>query len=313
MRIVDFTHVHVIEATALAGQNYRDAQDFIPALPLIEQTSDLSQFAENNMGIAAFVGDKMVGFLCSVSPFEKPFQMPNVIGAYSPLHANAAVHENRAAIYARMYEAAAEKWAAAGATNHAIVLYAHDTAAQSQLFRYGFGMRGVDAIRITDNIKCSTQADALFTELLPDEFDSVLPLHNLLTEHFWKSPMFIGFTHATKQEFHDMNERQKPRYFAAKVNGQMIAYMKISDSGETFISKHPDIRNICGAFCLPEYRGTGIYKNLLYYVISKFNNEGNTHLGVDFESLNPTASGFWLKHFASYTQWLVRRIDRGAL
>jgi len=30
---------------------------------------------------------------------------------------------------------------------------------------------------------------------------------------------------------------------------------------------------------------------------------------VDFESFNPTAWGFWCKHFASYTHSVVRRVD----
>ncbi len=37
--------------------------------------------------------------------------------------------------------------------------------------------------------------------------------------------------------------------------------------------------------------------------------EGYTRLGVDFESINPSGSGFWLKHFHAYTNSVVRRID----
>jgi hypothetical protein len=38
-----------------------------------------------------------------------------------------------------------------------------------------------------------------------------------------------------------------------------------------------------------------------------------TRLGVDFESLNPTAYGFWLKYFDAYTHSVVRRIDEKAV
>jgi hypothetical protein len=37
--------------------------------------------------------------------------------------------------------------------------------------------------------------------------------------------------------------------------------------------------------------------------------ENYLRLGVDFESFNPTAWGFWLKHFQAYTYSDVRRID----
>ena len=48
---------------------------------------------------------------------------------------------------------------------------------------------------------------------------------------------------------------------------------------------------------MPEHRGRGVYKNLLNYVINTLKTEGYTRLGVDFESINPSGSGFWLKFF----------------
>jgi hypothetical protein len=41
--------------------------------------------------------------------------------------------------------------------------------------------------------------------------------------------------------------------------------------------------------------------------------QGRTRLGVDFESINPYGSGFWLKYFTAYTCSVVRRIDEGAV
>ena len=71
--------------------------------------------------------------------------------------------------------------------------------------------------------------------------------------------------------------------------------------------------NICGAFCLSEYRGSGIFNNLLSYLVTTLKGEGYTRIGVDFESFNPTARGFWLKHFTEYTNSVVRRIDEKSL
>ena len=60
---------------------------------------------------------------------------------------------------------------------------------------------------------------------------------------------------------------------------------------------------------MPEHRGRGVYKNLLNYVINTLKTEGYARLGVDFESINPSGSGFWLKSFHAYTNGVVRRID----
>ena len=49
------------------------------------------------------------------------------------------------------------------------------------------------------------------------------------------------------------------------------------------------------------------------YAITVLKEEGYTRLGVDFESINPTARGFWLKYFSAYTHGVVRRIDERIL
>lgn len=99
------------------------------------------------------------------------------------------------------------------------------------------------------------------------------------------------------------------RYFVAKQNEKICAFVKISVPGETFVAMGDTYRHIRGAYCLPEYRGKGLYQNLLNFTISVLKREGYTKLGVDFESFNPTARGFWLKYFTAYTNSVVRRID----
>ena len=66
-----------------------------------------------------------------------------------------------------------------------------------------------------------------------------------------------------------------------------------------------------GAYCLPEYRGKNIFQNLLNYVILILSHEGSLYLGVDYESMNPTAYYFWRKYFKPYTCSVTRRIDGG--
>ena len=108
-------------------------------------------------------------------------------------------------------------------------------------------------------------------------------------------------------------EKRNSRLFIALKENKPIAYIEIRGNGETFVSEVSGMMNICGAFCLPEYRGRSIVQNLLNYAISILNMEGYDSLGVDFESFNPTASGFWLKYFTAYTNSVVRRIDECAL
>lgn len=65
-------------------------------------------------------------------------------------------------------------------------------------------------------------------------------------------------------------------------------------------------------FYLTDERLKEVYELVIQYnvpVLSKLKSEGYSRLGVNLESFNPTALGFWLKYFALYTNSVVRRID----
>ena len=66
---------------------------------------------------------------------------------------------------------------------------------------------------------------------------------------------------------------------------------------------------ICGAYSDKAYRQGGLAQSLLAYIRDTLKNEGISHLGVDFETLNPTALNFWGKYFQPYTYSFARRID----
>lgn len=90
---------------------------------------------------------------------------------------------------------------------------------------------------------------------------------------------------------------------------KIVAYIDVSDEGETFITEDSCMMNINGAYCIPEYRGSGAMKKLLNRVICILKEEGYSLLGVDYESFNPNALRFWRKYFSPYTRSVVRRVD----
>lgn len=289
MQIVDFSAAHVEQTAQIAKQNYEEERRLVPALPPIVAVPDLAPFAKNGLGVAAFDGDTMVGFLCVIEPFNNAFRSTDATGVFSPMGANGAADENRAEIYARMYQVAGEKWAKAGASSHAICLYAHDTEAQMQFFRYGFGMRTVDALRVTEKIEVPLCEGYIFEELLPNEYTSVFPLNQMLNQHHCESPSFMSRKPDTLESFIDFNAKCGSRFFVAKHGGKICAYLKILRDGETFIADADDYIHIGGAYCLAEHRGKGVYASLINHAIRTLQLEGYTRLGVDFESFNPTA------------------------
>ena len=190
MIIRDFESKHTEEAMEIALGVYNYESAFTQELPEISSIPILKQLSGNGFGVAAFEGGKMVGFLCSVEPFENAFRSTDVRGVFSPMGANGAVMENHGMIYAALYQAAAKKWVQAGAMSHAICLYEHDEEAKQKLFRYGFGMRCVDAIRPMETIDCAQLRGYEFLELPKEDYADVYPLYLALNEHYCSSPFF---------------------------------------------------------------------------------------------------------------------------
>jgi GNAT superfamily N-acetyltransferase len=329
MLITDFDYGHIERALKLAGMNYEEERLVVPFLPQVEILPDLKHFAENRLGVAAYEDDTMIGFLCTYAPVRDAFGTTNTRGTFSPIHAHGVITEyefrkrgcpgsyNRDRIYSRMYQAAAEKWVREGIRSHAVGLYAHDKAAENSFFYNGFGLRCIDAVRSLEDIlhpvdtSQMIKTDVEYLEVPREEYGLLLEEHNALIVHLGNSPCFMKFKPLDTEELY-RRAPESVRYFAAKAEGRYIAYIKTDKQGENFATTVGGMENICGAYCRPEYRGSGVYHNLLGFLINVLRKEGFRLLGVDCESFNPTARGFWLKYFTEYTHSVVRRVDETA-
>lgn len=117
-------------------------------------------------------------------------------------------------------------------------------------------------------IECDPCIGYDFVELPKAECHSVYPLHLALYNHYCESPFFMNRKPETQEEFTVSSMQEGERYFVAKQNGNLCAFLKIAASGETFVATGNTYRHIRGAYCLPEHRGKGLYKNLLNFTIS---------------------------------------------
>ncbi len=313
MKIVDFKKEHIPQAAALALSCYEEERRRVKTLPKVPTLLDLKPFAENGLGAAAMEGDTLTGFLCAVSPFAHAFRSTDAVGVFSPMGASGTKPESREEIYAALYCHAAGKWVKAGAVSHGVCLYAHDAAAQRQFYRYGFGLRCMDAVRKTAQAPAAPLPGCTVRELPPEECASAYPLELALHRHYLESPFFMNRAPETPEEFQKAFSSGADRCFAARYDGKLCAFLRLSPAGETCVAQGPGYRHITGAFCLPEYRRKGIFTALLEFVSAALSREGVPLLGVDFESINPPAFAFWNRHFSSYTCGVVRRIDEHIL
>lgn len=302
---------HVEDAAKIALSGYMDERAAVPALPEADYYNSvcrmINALTDSDLGTVALENGNVVGYLTCYPPMQNHFGTAK--GVFSPLHGHGAVKENRAKIYARLYQVASEEWVKAGILSHTLSLFAHSEAVNS-FFWSGFGLRCVDAVREVKPILVEASIQVKFYELPGNEIEAIVPLKNQLIKHLQSTPMYMPLfyevdAHKLKQEA----ESRKSRFFVAELDHVIAAYVEIMDSGENYVCDYAGMMNICGAYMLPQYRGSGVYQKLVAFLVEVLETERYTHCGVDFESFNPTASGFWTKYFIPYTYSLTRRID----
>lgn len=295
----------------LAYENYLEECAVTKSLPKVEQVADLSYFAKKGLGVVAIEGEQVVGFWAYYEPWDGAFDSA-VKGTFTPVHAHGAIVANRARIYQKMYEELAKKLVSQKVLYHAIAFYAHDKIAKEAMWQYGFGMRCADAMKTLVSGEVTYINGITYAELPKECAGEVRELRRKLFYHLHKSPSFMRATEEQFEAWIQRAEHRDSRLFVAKDKNEIVAYFEVCEDGETFVSGGEDARHLCGAYCVESHRGS-VAQGLLSYVEQSLYEEGIRRLGVDFETFNPTAYGFWSKHFELYTNSLTRRLDECAL
>ncbi|MEN8907837.1 MAG: GNAT family N-acetyltransferase [Clostridiales bacterium] len=308
--ILNSNHIEIVSEIAL--KEYYEEKSKVSILPeenFYESICKLvSELADHKLGVVAVEGKKILGFLTCHKPIKNYFG--KTLGTFSPIHAHGTIKENRKNIYSLLYQQTSKIWVKQEIYSHAIALYKHNDEAVSSFFENGFGLRCIDAIRTVEAIKSKDFPDINFFELRIDSIDKLVPLKNNLIKHLQETPIYIPlFFKVDEEKMRKNNSEKNSRYFVAEKNDNIIAYIEIMNSGENFACTSTNMKNICSAYMYPKYRNNGIFTKLISYLMEILDKEGYKKCGVDFESLNPTAKGFWLKYFTAYTYSVVRRID----
>jgi GNAT superfamily N-acetyltransferase len=303
---------HVEDAVKLAQAQYSMEQKNIEALYEKDYrdvlTHLIGNFFKNNYGMAAFENGKLVGYSGYWGGIEGFFG--NVKGAFSPLFGNAYSGHDRGKLASLLFQHTSEQMVKEEIFCYGICAYGHDIEVMKALSLSGFGIRCSDAIRSVDKpLNITINTDYSYEEIHYNEAGYLLPLANHLVRHLGKSPTYFPFEDFTEESFLARCTRKQSRIFIAKEKSKIIGYLEITKDGETFISEEVDMLNICGAYLMDKYRGKNILQSLLAFMLETLKKEGIKRLGVDCETLNPTALRFWGKYFDNYTYSFVRRVD----
>ena len=308
-----FTEKHIDEAVKLAFAELENERKQCPDLPHEDfskhLTGILHWLSSQPFGKAAINEGKLVGYLIFAGPWDGFFG--DVKGVFSPLGGSAFSYDykNRGRLASMLFESVAEEFVEQGVFSCALSRYAHDEEIAKSFVLNGFGIRCSDFVReISEFDLQNNSCEVVFKELPVDKFAAVEHLQRGLHRHLAGAPVFFPGDDFDEW-FKNWIKRETMRIFAAETDGRIIGFISIDDNAENFITEHNTMKNICGAYFDENYRGKGIAQNLLLFVAETLKAEGVTHLGVDCETLNPTALNFWGKYFEPYTYSFARRID----
>jgi GNAT superfamily N-acetyltransferase len=231
-----------------------------------------------------------------------------------PLFGHGSVKNDRQRIYQALYTYASGLWVEKGLINHLITLFCKDKVSVDTWLSLGFGNRCIDAIRSTETICDLQELDGYsFIKANKKHLPDIAQLCLQDGLHFKNAPLFmVGDEKSVEDIMHDFAEwlsEDNHHLWIAYEKGQAVGYMRIQENGESFISEHPDMMNITGAYVTNECRGKGVAKYLLNRILIWLNKKGYSICGVDYESINVSGNNFWHKYFKPYTYSMFRHID----
>lgn len=280
----------------------------IPA-PVPDALSTSLQYRlEHGTGVIARLNGDIVGCLTVVGPIEH-FR-PHAKGVYAPLLSCLAEGSDIDRTFTSMLTELGGCSSLTGVDIAAFTCPVTDPAFNHTLSQNGFGVRCADAVVSLDDLPTLAPEIGLVIEEVPwQRATELIEPKRSLGKHLASSPMFMEHFDFSPEFIASKSEERQSVHVAARDGDRYIAYIEATFDGENYLTRSPQMRNICGAGVLPEYRNCGIMQALLVLLADKYRAEGVQALGVDYETFNPNARGFWERFFQPYTWSWERRFD----
>jgi GNAT superfamily N-acetyltransferase len=317
MQPIEVTPIHPADysqAAALFVQSYHRLREKIPALSnhmddITRVESQLERLFNQCQGLAARQDGQLVGFMgWYIAP---GFRGTTRTGAYVPEWGHCASAQVLPQVYRALYQKASTIWTAAKVQVHAITMLANNQAERDFWFWNGFGMLVVDAIRSMSSPGLPVCSELTIRKAVPA--DAVI-LHALDIEHcrhYTKPPVFMSPRQASvtsTQEWLEFLNRPENAVWialAGKTPAGFIRFDANDVNGSTILEGESTVF-ISGAYVHPEYRGHGAATAILDAALHDYARRGYQRCVLDFESVNPQASTFWLRYFQPVAYSLMR-------
>lgn len=269
----------------------------------------LQDIYNKSLAVAAVDNGVFVGYLIGIpiSNFKGTKQ-----GIYCLEWAHAAIGENRAEVYRRMYEGVSTDWVQNGCLTHAITIMSQDNEAIDMWFRNGFGMHVIDAARNLDLLPGNINRDVEIRKCRTDDIESIIDLLIGLKRHMASSPIYLPLINVkNSKDICEWLKNPDNAMWLGIYKGQVVSIMEISNkkSNDAQILFDDGTVSIGETYTREDFRSFGITKAILHNVIEESFINYYKRCAVVFESQNISGSDFWLKYFKPACYSLVGKID----
>ncbi len=327
MQITRFRPEHLEAAAELATAGFALERKHIATLPRRHEDKSgllplLERLAGKAPAVAALDDDgTLLGFLMGMNlPSFKGTQR----GVYCPEWAHAAAGGapgRRAEIYRRLYGCISAEWVGSGCFTHALTLFAHDDELADALFRIGFGMLVIDAVRSLEPVEGGygegngvpgAEGKVEIRQAGPKDIAHLLPLAGEFQRHAAAAPTFLPLLVAQDRDhFEEWLSEPDHTLWMAFQGHDAIGYMcsEPTNDWECHAVSDPRTLRLSGAYLRQALRGRGVASSLLGRVVEWARSHDYERCAVDFESANFLGASFWLRHFVPVCHSLIRHVD----
>lgn len=289
-----------------------DALQRFPALPKPDGNALRASFQtriERGAGVVARQNGNIVGCLLGFGPIEN-FR-PGRTGMYGPITSCLVAGEQQDLVFTRLLTSLGEMPHFADTQIAAFTVFPELHELNASLSLNGFGVRCADSVVSINDLPTTAETDVAIEQVAIADAVTLREVKQSLGAHLASSPVFQEEFQFTPEFIAWKSEERQSVHFAARAGDRIVGFIEATFEGENYLTIHPQMRNICGAGVLPEYRNRGIMRALLVALANHYRAEGITVLGVDYETQNPNARGFWERYFTPYTWSWERVFDRG--
>ena len=218
--------------------------------------------------------------------------------------------ENRDKVIGYLFQVLAEEKVKEKAIHFSVELYANDIKLQ-RLFSYmEFGTQAETGVCALENLEYLTETDVrvISKEELKKRWTEVWRLVEQLVNHLKKSPIFYFGEEFTEEVYKEFFMDETTTVYIAERTGEIVGLIQTNEDTLEPLFSEEEAANTADVYVLPEYRGTDVAKNLLFYALQELKENNYSYAWVEHGTANPNARYFWNKYFTTYKYEMVRRV-----